>query len=163
MAAIGRPSLTSSCSALWHALAAWAKLQANRKQLRDDTRYRVEIEVHGQIAGYPVEERLSGFLSVGSPSTQASSHAVPTAELVAWLWRQVPATRRAELQDLLAAYWAEHQEVPDVDEAEVKAAKLWLQRLRATVPKEREGPISLDLDGDPDDLAAAEKRFSESA
>lgn len=160
MAVGGRPSLTSSVSALWHTLQSWAKLFANRKQLRDDTRYRVEITVSGTVAGYPVEESLAGWLSVGSPSVQSSSHAVPTADLVAWLWQQVPATRRSELQELLAAYWTEHQEVPDVDEAAVKAAKLWLQRLRATVAKEREGPVSLELDGDPDTVAEAEKRLA---
>lgn len=160
MALSGRPSLTSSVAALWHALQAWAKLHANRKQLRDDTRYRVEIAVSGTIAGYPVEEQLQGWLNVGAPSTQASSHAVPTPNLVAWLWLQIPATRRIELQDLLAAYWTEHQEVPEVTEADVKAAKLWLARLRATVAKEREGPVSLELDGDPETLDKAEKRLA---
>jgi hypothetical protein len=60
------------------------------------------LTVDGTVAGYPIREELHAWLSVGSPSTQASSHAVPTAERVAWLWDQVPATRRAELQDLLA-------------------------------------------------------------
>jgi len=156
----GRPSLTSSVSALWHALAAWAKLYANRKLLRDATRYRVEIRITGTVAGYDVDERLEAWLSVGSPSLQATSHAVPTAELVAWLWDQVPGTRRADLQDQLAAWWADHQEVPGINEAKVKDAKLWLQRLRATVQKEREGPVSLDADGDPEAAAAAEQRFA---
>lgn len=161
MAAPGRPSITSSVSALWHALVAWGKLHANRKQLRDDTRYRVEITVSGTIAGHDVEETLAGWLNVGAPSVQASAHSVPTADLVAWLWDQVPATRRGELQDSLAAYWCEHNELPEsVDEAKVKAAKLWLQRLRATVAKEREGPVSLELDEDPDRVAAAEERFA---
>ena len=159
----GRPSLTSSISAFWHAVASWSKLWANRKSLRDDTRYRVDLTVEGTVAGYPVREELHAYLSVGSPSTQASSHAVPTAELVAWLWDQVPSTRRAELEALLAAYWSEHQEVPGLDEAKIKAAKLWLQRLRATVPKEREGPVSLDVDGDADDVAKAEERFGDAA
>ena len=158
--AAGRPSLTSSVSAFWHALQAWSKLHANRKQLRDDTRYRVELQVTGTIAGYPVDEQILAWLNVGAPSVQASAHSVPTAELVAWLWVQIPATRRTDLQDALAAYWAEHQEVPEIDEAGVKSSKLWLQRLRATVAKEREGPVSLELDGDPDATAAAEKRFA---
>lgn len=156
----GRPSLTSSLSAFWHALTAWSKLWANRKSLRDDTRYRMDLVVDGTVAGYPVHEELHAFLSVGSPSIQAGSSAVPTAELVAWLWQQIPGTRREDLQDQLAAYWAEHQEVPGLDDAQIKAAKLWLQRLRATVPKEREGPVSLDCDGDNADLAAAEERFA---
>lgn len=156
----GRHSATSSLSALWHALGCWAKLWANRKSLRDDTRYRVDVTVDGTVAGYPVHEELHGSLAVGSPSWQAGSHSVPTAEMVAWMWDQVPGTRRTELQDLLAAYWAEHQAVPGVDEAKVKTAKLWLQRLRATVQKEREGPVSLNCDGDADDAAEAEKRFA---
>jgi hypothetical protein len=156
----GRPSITSSISAFWHALGCWAKLWANRKSLRDDTRYRVDVTIDGSVSGYPVHEELHASLAVGSPSQQASSHSIPTAELVAWLWDQVPATRRLELQDLLAAYWAEHQEVPAIDEARVKAAKLWLQRLRATVQKEREGPVSLDCDGDAETAAAAEERFA---
>lgn len=156
----GRPSLTSALSAFYHALGCWAKLWANRKSLRDDTRYRIDVTVDGTVAGYPVHEELHASLAVGSPSLQASSHSIPTAELVAWLWDQVPATRRAELQELLAAYWAEHQEVPAIDEAKTKAAKLWLQRLRATVQKEREGPVSLDCDGDKETTAAAEERFA---
>jgi hypothetical protein len=145
---------------MWHALATWSKLHANRKLLRDDTRYRVDIQISGTVAGYEVSETLSGWLAVGATSLQASSHSVPTADLTAWLIQQIPSTRRVELQELLAAYWAEHQEVPDVDESAVKAAKLWLQRLRATVPKEREGPVSLALDGDPDTTAAAEERWA---
>jgi hypothetical protein len=156
----GRPSVTAAVAALWHALAAWSKLFANRKLLRDDSRYRCELRVTGTVAGYPVDESLNAWLTVGSPSLQASAHAIPTAELVAWMWDQIPATRRPDLQDQLAAYWAEHQDVPGLDEAKVKNSKLWLARLRATVQKEREGPISLDCDGDPQDLSAAEERFA---
>lgn len=156
----GRPSNSSAIAAFWHALGLWSKLWANRKHLRDDTRYRIDLTLEGIVGGYPVREELHGSLSVGSPSQQASSHAVPTAELVAWLWEQIPATRRTALQDELAAYWAENQEVPGLTEAAVKASKLWLARLRATVPKLREGPVSLDCDGDQDDLAAAESRLA---
>lgn len=155
---LGRPSLTSAIAAFWRSLNSWSKLWANRKSLRDDTRYRVDVTVDGTVAGYPVHEELHAYLSVGSPSTKASAHAVPTAELVAWMWDQVPATRRTDLQDQLSAYWSEHQEVPGIDEAKTKASTLWLQRLRATVPKECEGPVSLDCDGDKTDLAAAEER-----
>ena len=156
----GRPSLTSSVAALWHSLQCWAKLYANRKLLRDDTRYRVELRLTGTVAGYPVDEQLNAWLSVGAPSTQASASAIPTAELTAWLLEQIPASRRAELQDLLAAYWAENQEVPGVNDAQIKAAKLWLQRLRATVQKEREGPVSLDVDGDEDGAREAAERWA---
>lgn len=160
MAIAGRPSMTSALAGFWHALAAWAKLFANRKHLRDDTRYRVEIYITGTVAGYTVREQLTGWLNVGSPSTQSSAHSVPTADVVAELWEHIPATRRQDLQDQLAAYWSDHQAMPDVDEAKTKAAKLWLQRLRSTIAKEREGPVSLELDGDPDDTKAAKERWA---
>lgn len=155
-----RPSLTSAVAALWHSLTLWAKLHANRKQLRDDSRYRVELRITGTIAGYPVDETLNAWLLVGSPSTQASSTSVPTAELVATLLRAVPSTRRVELQDQIEAWWSESQALPELEKAELEQAKLWLKRLRATVPKEREGPVSLDVDADDEDLQAAQRRFA---
>lgn len=99
----GRPSLASAVSALWHALGAWSRLYANRKTLRDATRYRVEVRLVGTVAGYPIDEQLNAWLTVGSPSLQASS---------------------------------------------------------ATIQKEREGPVSLDPDGDADDTVEAERRWA---
>ena len=153
-----RCSLLSAGAALWHALGFVSKLHAKRSDLRDDSKYRVDIRVTGNVAGYDIDETVSGMLSVSGPQTKASSSSVPTSHLVAWLWAQVPSTRRADLQSEAVAYFAEHEELPGVLETEEDAAKLWLKLLRSTKPKEVDGAVTFTPDPDADALAAAEER-----
>ncbi|MCU0870708.1 MAG: hypothetical protein MUE50_00035 [Pirellulaceae bacterium] len=155
---MGRHSMTAALSAAWHALLCVAKNHANRKDLRDGAHYRVDLRVVGMVGSVEVDEPISGQLSVSGPQEKASSAAVPTAEVVAWLWDQVPQTRRRDLADQAAAYFAEHGELPAVADRDLKDAKLWLKRLRATKTVRAEGAVTFESDPEPDALEAAEAK-----
>jgi hypothetical protein len=155
---MSRCSLLSAGAALWHAIGFVAKLHANRSDLRDDSRYRVDVRVTGNVAGYDVDKTIAGLLTVSGPQTKASSSAVPTAHLVAWLWLQIPASRRADLQAEAVAYFSDREELPGVLENDEDAAKLWLKQLRCSKPKQVDGAVTFAPDPDSDDLAAAERR-----
>lgn len=150
--------MTAALSAAWHALLHCAKNHANRKDLRDGAHYRCDLRVVGTVGGVAIDEPLCGALSVSGPQAKASSSAVPTAEVVAWLWDQVPATRRKDLAEEAAAWFAEHGELPPIAERDVQEAKLWLKRLRATKTVMAEGAVTFEPDPDPEALEAAAER-----
>lgn len=153
-----RCSLTAALSALWHALGKLGDLHGVRSHLKDNTRYRVDGRFVGRVAGYEIDEPISCMVIVSGTTSAASSTSAPKAELVAHLLSEIPATRRQEVQDLLAAYYAEHHELPELDKPAVESAKLWLKRLNASIVKQKDGAVSIELDADPDDLAAAESK-----
>jgi hypothetical protein len=155
---MSRVSLASALSALWHTLSKIGDLHGVRSHLKDGTRYRVEGKFVGKVAGYEFDEPIECTLVVSEPTSAAASTSAPKAELVAHLLDAVPSTRRASLCDELAAYFAEHHELPELEKAKVESAKLWLKRLNASIVKKKEGAVSVELDPDQDDLAAAEEK-----
>jgi hypothetical protein len=142
-------------AALWHAIGHFAKLHANRKDLKDDTRYRCDLRIVGTVGSYPIDEPINGTLCVSGPQEKASSTSVPTAEVVAWLWDQVPKTRWADLREEAVAHFSATGELPPVETRDLEAAKLWLKQLRATKTTRSEGAVTFELDPEPGQLRAA--------
>ena len=143
-------SITACVSAFWHALA---KTHGNRKDLRDGGRYRVDGHFVGTVGGRPIDETIAGTLIVSGPVEKPGSAAVDTTHYTAWLWQQIPASRRADLRAELLETFGATGEPPAVEERDLEAAKLLLKQLRTTKVTKSQGGVSFELD--PEAAAAA--------
>jgi len=139
-------SITAAVAATWHALLCVAKNQANRKHLRDGARYRCDLQLRGRVGGRDIDEVIAGSLVVSGPQEKSSSSAVNTAHLVAWLWQQIPSTRRPDLRDALLEHFGQHEEPPAVDNRDLEETKLLLKQLRSTNVKQVQGIVTFELD-----------------
>lgn len=157
-----RVSSSAAIAALWHFLKSFAATKCNRKQLTDGRKYPTRLHITGIVAGYAIDEHVCGTLSVSAPITKATSTGIPQADLVAFLLQAIPSTQRYAVQRSAIALWAEVRALP-VSEAEIKAAKSFLKETRLTESVIAEGPVSVETDPDPDDLAVALDRYQEAA
>ncbi len=133
-------------SALMHAVKVYAGKRAPREQLKVG-KYPVEVTITGRVKRTDLQQTFSGTLDVGEDYQSTSSSHPKFDWLIALLLNHGPASVRTwfftELPDLF-----DQGKIADVAlaEAEVKAVREILERLRSTKTTTSSGRVTLELD-----------------
>lgn len=133
------PDLEELTAAALMAAGKIADKESARDGLTDGHDYVFDLRVSGSIDSLPVDQTYCGILSVGSPTTRASS-STPYKELLSYVLGKLnAATRESILRDLPEDYAAGPLPCDPETEAAVETT---LKRLRATTQTTVKGSVS---------------------
>jgi len=129
---------------LWAALAKIADKESRRELLTAGREHAIDLTIAGDIDGSGVD-RLSveGKLTIGEDQTRAKSVPAPAADILAYMLRQLTASRRdALLRELPELFAANGNQVPDVEPHLREAAEGLLKRLAGRTEQTVRGSVS---------------------
>ena len=143
-----KPNATMLDAALWaamHYAAAkeWDKNPDARGQLTAGSQHQVVVGLIGKIAGFPIARELVGELTVGHPTTVASSSTPDAAKVLAHLLDLVDPKVAASIVATLPEIFAATGQLPDVTPESMAQAEGLLTRLRSKGTQTRRGVVAL--------------------
>lgn len=129
-------------AAMWQTIGKVATKEGNRNDLGEGRKYPVNLLIKGAVAGKDFNERITGILMVGFDSETTSTSSPEGDHLTALILSSVPKSRQAELLDSLADYFAEHGELPEIDETLLDQITHLAKKLRSRgKPVTRRGTV----------------------